>query len=463
MALAEILAHKREEIAQRKRSRPLDTFERSITRSDRSLRDALAEESTGFILECKRSSPSLGRIRSDFDLESIAGSYAPFASAVSVLTDERYFEGELAFVQRVRDVVDVPVVLKDFVVDRYQVFEARAHGADAVLLMLSVLDDQQCRSALEAATSLGMDAIVEVHDEEELKRAIAIEAPIIGINNRNLIDLTIDLDTTQRLAPRVPDNRLVICESGIRSHHDVLSVRHQVDAFLVGSSLMRQENLDVACRELIFGPVKVCGVTDPADAQCAWRHGATYGGLIFADESPRCVTMDRAREVRSTAPLNWVGVFVNETIVTVAERAAELDLFAVQLHGDEGADYMAELRTVLPSSCAVWKAQRVGDASSVDASGSQTADRLLLDTYSRNERGGTGRRFDWGRIDDYGPRDRIVLSGGLAPDNIASADRERCAALDVNSGVESSAGRKDAAKVEQLFHELRGYCERGKR
>ena len=315
MALAEIIAHKRLEVAARKRRRP--RFD-DITPSDRSFVDALRAPRTGFICECKKASPSQGVIRPDFDPAAIARSYAPLADAISVLTDEKYFEGSFDILRAVRANAGVPVLCKDFVVDPYQIDEARHHGADAILLMCSVLDQEALLTCLQHTREIGIGALVEVHDRQELDRALDAGAEVIGINNRNLRTLEVDLSSSHELAPLVPADRLRICESGIDSHADVRAIRDQVDAFLIGTSLMKRADLDMAIREIIFGRVKICGLT--ADSG-AYEHGATHGGVVLWPGSKRALTLPEAAAVCATAPLRWVGVFVNAAIDEVATRS----------------------------------------------------------------------------------------------------------------------------------------------
>ena len=453
MALDDILRHKRAEVGERKGEHPESTFG-ALEPSDRSLEEALRHKPTGFILEHKRASPSRGPIRPGSEPGQVARIYAPYADAVSVLTDHRFFGGSQEHLGVVRDVVSVPVLCKDFVVDPYQVAEARHNGADAILLMLSVLDDAGFGACFNRATELGMDALVEVHDEREIDRALELGARIIGINNRNLRTLEIDLSVTERLAGRVPADIVVVCESGIGSHHDVVRLREHADAFLVGSALMASPSIDRACRQLIFGEVKICGLTREQDARAAYRAGATFGGLIFAPSSPRQVNEDVALTVSKAAHLSWVGVFVNEQPKRVADLAAKLKLAAVQLHGNEGNSTIAELRSLLPPGCEIWKALPVREQLP-DLDGYE-ADRFLLDTYSSRGSGGTGRSFDWSVIDRITDRQRIVLAGGLSPTNIGRADRLSVGVLDVSSGVENEPGLKSDTLLEQLFEALRG-------
>jgi indole-3-glycerol phosphate synthase / phosphoribosylanthranilate isomerase len=455
MALPELVAWSREALAERMQAAPLDTFRAGLEPSDRSLEQALLVPRTGFILECKRASPSRGLLRQDFDPAAHAADYAWAADAISVITCQRGFQGRLDYLGQVRAAVDVPVLCKDFVVDPYQVYEARRHGADAILLMLAVLDDAGYRACRAAADEVGLDALTEVHDEAELERALALDARVIGVNNRDLKTLTLDLTTTERLAPRVPADRVCVTESGVFSHQDVLRLRGLADAFLVGSSLMERADLPRATRELVTGRFKVCGLTRPDDARAAWAAGATWGGLILADESPRRVDETRAAEVRAAEPgLRWVGVFVNERPSEVARLAATLGLSAVQLHGEEDQLYVGGLRRLLPADCAVWKAWRVGDR--IPRLGETGADRLVLDARAPGARGGTGQRFDWSLLDGHPERDQLVLAGGLSPDNAAEADGQGTWALDVNSGVEDAPGIKNGAKLRAFAAALRG-------
>ena len=451
--LDEIVAKKRADVAERMAARPLGSYADGLVPSRRSFADALARKGTSFILECKKASPSKGLIRPDFDIDKIAHAYAPFADAVSVLTDEPYFQGSFGNIPRVSEITGRPILCKDFVVSPYQIYEARLHGADAVLLMLSVLDNADYAACALAAEHLSMDVLTEVHDEEELERAVALGAKIVGINNRDLKTLKVDLGTTRRLAPKVPAGRIVVCESGIRERADVDVLAGYVDAFLIGGSLMEEERLDLAVRRLIFGRVKICGLSSPADALAAYEAGASYGGLIFAGESPRRVDECTARAVAECTSLPLVGVFVNENVESVSRLARDLGLAAVQLHGDEDAEYIKQIRRLLPDACEIWKSLPVcGSLPDLP----QGADRLLPDTHDASMRGGTGRVFDWGVLDECADRSRIVLAGGIGPENVQAAAALGCFAIDVNSGVESVHGKKDHEKIAKLFDTMRG-------
>ena len=255
--LDEIVAHKRIEVAQAMRAVPADAMRaRAEGRGEptRGFRAALrAAPRPRVVAELKRRSPSRGEIRPDFDPVGCAKAYADAgAAALSVLTDARWFGGDLALLEAVRGAVSIPLLRKDFVVDAYQVDEARAHGADAVLLIARVLAPTALRALRERAAGLGLDALVEVHDEAEADAALAAGADLVGINNRDLATFETNLAVTERLAPRLAGSGVVLVgESGIFTHDDVRRLEAAgVDAVLVGEALMRAPDVGRALTEL---------------------------------------------------------------------------------------------------------------------------------------------------------------------------------------------------------------------
>ena len=409
----------------------------------RSLRASLARPGTRFIMEVKRASPS-GH-RSAVSVAAAVAAYAPVADAISVLTDGADCGGSLDDLAFVRARFDGPILAKDFIVDVAQVSEARAHGADAVLVMMSVLEDATAAVVLAEAKRLGMDAIVEVHDERELERALGLGAGIVGINNRDLKTLSTDLAVTERLAPLVPSDVLVISESGISSRADVARLAPIADAFLVGSALMAANNVVDAARALVHGRVKLCGITRAADVDLAARSGATHVGMIFVSGTPRAVTLDQARALAATANghgLKTVGVFRDAPIGEIASTARALDLDVVQLHGSEDP---GEVREALGEGVEVWAVCADGAAARVGA------DRSLFDTG----RGGTGKAFDWSLIEGRDDLASGFLAGGIGPANAGAAARVGAYGLDVSSAVEARPGEKDVIKVKALFDALR--------
>jgi indole-3-glycerol phosphate synthase len=258
-ALVEICARKREHVASLKVRRPLAAVLDAARRAPAprgfaaSLGRARAQGRYGLIAEIKKASPSAGLIRPDFDPAVLARAYERAgASCLSVLTDAPYFQGADEHLAAARGAVDLPVLRKDFMVDPYQIPESRAVGADCVLLVLAVLDDALARELEEIAMSHGMDVLIEVHDEAELDRALALKSRLIGINNRDLRTLTTDTATTRRLAPRVPADRIAVSESGLKTGDDLAAMRRSgVDCFLVGESLMRERDVEAATRALL--------------------------------------------------------------------------------------------------------------------------------------------------------------------------------------------------------------------
>lgn len=448
--LAKIVADKAIWVEARKAQQPLASFQNDIVPSERHFYDALRGARTAFILECKKSSPSKGVIRDDFDPARIAEVYKPHASAISVLTDEKYFQGSFDFLPIVSQIAPQPVLCKDFIIDAYQIYLARFYQADACLLMLSVLDDEQYRQLAAVAHSLNMGVLTEVSNEEELERAIALEAKVVGINNRDLRDLSIDLDRTRQLAPRLGAGVTVISESGINNYAQVRELSHFASGFLIGSALMGQDDLNAAVRSVLLGENKVCGLTRPEDASAAYEAGAIFGGLIFAASSPRVVTPEQAQAVMAGAPLRYVGVFRDNPIQDVTTLAETLSLSAVQLHGSEDQSYINTLRAALPESVAIWKALSV--AHSLPVRDLHYVDRYVFD----NGQGGSGQRFDWSLLKGQ-DLDNVLLAGGLAADNCVEAAKLGCRGLDFNSGVESAPGIKDSNKLAAVFKTLRAY------
>ncbi|MCZ4058512.1 bifunctional indole-3-glycerol-phosphate synthase TrpC/phosphoribosylanthranilate isomerase TrpF [Pantoea sp. LMR881] len=434
----------------RKQQQPLADFQHSVEPATRSFYDALQGARTAFILECKKASPSKGLIRKDFDPAAIAGVYRHYASAVSVLTDEKYFQGDFAFLPIVSAAITQPVLCKDFIIDPYQIYLARHYQADAILLMLSVLNDEQYRQLAAVAHSLKMGVLTEISNEEELERAIALEAKVVGINNRDLRDMSIDLNRTRQLAPRLSHGVTVISESGINSYADIRELSHFANGFLIGSALMEEADLQSAVRRVTLGSNKICGLTRAEDARAAYEAGAIFGGLIFVKYSPRYLSDENANAVMTGAPLSYVGVYRNAAISDVVTQATALNLCAVQLHGDEDPAYVADLRQALPAQIQIWKALRIEGA--LPERNWPHVDRYVFD----NGNGGTGQRFDWSLLQGQTLSD-VLLAGGLGADNCVEAAQLGCAGLDFNSGVESAPGIKDASKIAAVFKTLRAY------
>ena len=448
--LGEIAAAKKAELASRFAGVSLDALRAGAKPTQLSLVEAIARPGASFILEIKKASPSAGAIRSDIDPAVVARGYCGIADALSVLTDHRFFGGSTEDLSAARGAFDGPILAKDFFMDKRQVVEARIAGANAVLVMLSLLDDTGARAIIAEARLHNMDVLVEVHDQAEMRRALALGALLIGINNRDLRDLTIDLSTTERLASLAPD-RLLVAESGINTRDDIDRLAPRTNGFLVGTSLMRSPNPAEIARKLVFGRVKLCGLNRLEDVNAG--RAATFAGFVFVPGSPRHMTAGQAAPLAGQARrlgMLPVGVFRHAPPAIVSEIATLLNLHAVQLHGGEDAEYARGLRRLLPGACEIWTAVSVGREPLTRKDG----DRLVFDNGS----GGSGRSFDWSRVARHARLQDAVIAGGIGPRNARSARALGGYAIDVGSAVDAVPGVKSPHKIAALFDALRPAC-----
>ncbi|MUU41134.1 bifunctional indole-3-glycerol-phosphate synthase TrpC/phosphoribosylanthranilate isomerase TrpF [Helicobacter pylori] len=432
------------------------TLPANINPSDRDFKKALLEKKTSFILECKKASPSKGLIRKDFDLLKITKTYEKFASCISVLADSKHFLGSYENIKIVSQHSTKPILCKDFIIDAFQIKLARMMGANAVLLMLSVLDDKNYLELFNLAKSLNMSVLTEVSNQQEIKRLLKLQYDIIGINNRDLHTLKTDIFHTLKLRPLLPKDALIISESGIYSHAQIKALAPYVNGFLVGSSLMKEKDLKKACAKLILGENKVCGLTRIKDAKAVYKNHFIYGGLIFEKSSPRYIKPKEALKItKAVKKLDFVGVFVKDSvkkIQKIAKIVKKLDLKAVQLYG-YSPKKIAQLKKSLPKTCAIWQVVSVADSKDLTPK-AKGASLILYDTKG-DKMGGNGVSFDWEILENV--KTPFMLAGGLNLDNIQKALKIKALGLDFNSGLEISPGIKNKDKIKQLARMLREY------
>ena len=478
--LERIVAATRAELAERQARTPLETLraQAATAPAPRDFAAALRPHPAGparLIAEVKRASPSKGLLAERFDPVAQATAYAAGgAAAISVLTEPRYFLGALEHLSAVRAAVDVPVLRKDFLLDPYQVYEARAAGADAALLILALLDDALAADLLGLIRSLGMEALVEAHNAAEVERAVRLGASVIGVNARDLRTFSVDTAASLRLRALVPRDRIFIAESGVTSWRDVAQARAWgADAALVGEALMRAADPIAMTRALVTAPggatsalfggagqpfVKICGLARVEEAQAAARFGADAIGLNFAPMAPdhRRVSVEQAAQIAASAgDALPVGVFVNPGARQAAEIASRVGLGAIQLSGGESPQRCAQVAAAsgLPVIKAV-RLRREADLASLDDYIGAGA-TLLLDTPTPGLYGGAGETGDWSLARQVAERWPVILAGGLTPANVTAAIAEVAPrGVDVSSGVETGRA-KDIGKIQAFIEQAR--------
>ena len=428
---------------------------------------ALRQQDFNFICEVKKASPSKGIIAEHFPYLDIAKEYeVAGAAAISVLTEPDFFKGDKKYLQEIASTVKIPVLRKDFIIDEYQIYQAKVWGASAILLICACLDVPTLTKFRELADSLGLSSLVEAHDENEVQMAIDCGARIIGVNNRNLKDFTVDVQNSVRLRNLVQDDVIFVSESGLETPEDIQVLRdNNIGVALMGETFMRSPN-KVEKLAYLYGPtyytpkVKICGISKVETISAVVDAKPDYMGLVFAP-SKRQVTVDQAKtlveelhrgyaqkygsdtEHDKNDTIKTVGVFVNETVDNLVTIANEANLDAVQLHGDEDETFIQSLKE--RTNVEVWKAIQIRTAADTEKWIDSSADMLLFDAYHKDERGGTGEVFDWSSLDAF--ERPFMLAGGIDSTNVARAIRTvRPYGIDISSGIETN-GMKDDKKI----------------
>ena len=442
---------------------------------------ALRQQDFNFICEVKKASPSKGIIAEHFPYLDIAKEYeVAGAAAISVLTEPDFFKGDKKYLQEIANTVKIPVLRKEFIIDEYQIYQAKVWGASAILLICACLDVPTLTKFRELADSLGLSSLVEAHDEHEVQMAIDCGARIIGVNNRNLKDFTVDVQNSVRLRNLVEDDVIFVSESGLETPEDIQVLRdNNIGVALMGETFMRSPNkiekLAYLYGSTYYTPkVKMCGISKVETIPAVVDAKPDYMGLVFAP-SKRQVTVDQAKtlveelhkqyanrynrdaEQYSNQTLihqefiKTVGIFVNETLDNLVTIATEVNLDAVQLHGDEDEAFIQSLKE--RTNVEVWKAVQIRSAADAEAWIDSSADMLLFDAYHKDERGGTGEVFDWSCLDEF--ERPFMLAGGIDSTNVARAIRTvRPYGIDISSGIETE-GVKDDEKIKAFTNIVR--------
>jgi len=436
---------------------------------------ALRQQDFNFICEVKKASPSKGIIAEHFPYLDIAKEYeVAGAAAISVLTEPGFFKGDKKYLQEIASTVKIPVLRKDFIIDEYQIYQAKVWGASAILLICACLDVPTLTKFRELADSLGLSSLVEAHDEHEVQMAINCGARIIGVNNRNLKDFTVDVQNSVRLRNLVQDDVIFVSESGLETPEDIQVLRdNNIGVALMGETFMRSPN-KVEKLAYLYGStyytpkVKMCGISKVETIPAVVEAKPDYMGLVFAP-SKRQVTVDQAKtlveelhkqytkrynngaEQSNNDEIKTVGVFVNETLDNLVSIATEANLDVVQLHGDEDEAFIQSLKE--RTNVEVWKAVQIRSAADAEAWIDSRADMLLFDAYHKDERGGTGEVFDWPCLDEF--ERPFMLAGGIDSTNVARAIRTvRPYGIDISSGIETD-GVKDDEKIKAFTNIVR--------
>ena len=436
---------------------------------------ALRQQDFNFICEVKKASPSKGIIAEDFPYLDIAKEYeVAGAAAISVLTEPDFFKGDKKYLQEIASTVKIPVLRKDFIIDEYQIYQAKVWGASAILLICACLDMPTLTKFRELADSLGLSSLVEAHDEHEVQMAIDCGARIIGVNNRNLKDFTVDVQNSVRLRNLVQDDVIFVSESGLETPEDIQVLRdNNIGVALMGETFMRSPN-KVEKLAYLYGStyytpkVKMCGISKVETIPAVVEAKPDYMGLVFAP-SKRQVTVDQAKtlveelhkqytkrynngaEQSNNDEIKTVGVFVNETLDNLVTIAKGINLDVVQLHGDEDEAFIQSLKG--RTNVEIWKAVQIRSAADAEAWIDSSADMLLFDAYHKDERGGTGEVFDWSCLDEF--ERPFMLAGGIDSTNVARAIRTvRPYGIDISSGIETE-GVKDDEKIKAFTNIVR--------
>ncbi|MFA5763340.1 MAG: bifunctional indole-3-glycerol-phosphate synthase TrpC/phosphoribosylanthranilate isomerase TrpF [archaeon] len=444
--LDEIVANKKIEIIEAKKKLPLEQLQKNLAKSNSDFLSALKGKNN-IICELKFNAPSSGKTKSTKSLGEIIELYDTYASAISVLTDQKYFSGNLEYIKEAKKHTKLPILRKDFIIDPYQIYEARYYGADAILLIASLLSKEEINNFLKIANELGMDALVEVREEDELTKVLGTNAKIIGINNRNLKTFTLNLDQTKILKEKIPSDKIVVSESGIYTKEEILDL--DTNAVLIGTSLMNASDMQKTLCDLHKTKLKICGITNLEDAQMCVKQNVDLLGFNFYKNSKRYITPEIASEIILQLPntVQSVGVFVNATQEEIETIVNKTGIDFIQLHGDENQDFVNKLSQKFEDK--VIKVFKIKNK--VESFDTLTYAKMF-DTFTP-EFGGSGKEFDLKVISKE--KGKIFIAGGINVNNVKKVLELKPYCIDVCSGSEIEPGKKDENKVTELVEMIK--------
>lgn len=438
--LQKIITNKQIEVEQRKQSHPIKNVRPSV----RNFTAAINNTTLSLIAEVKKVSPSEGIIyKNKFNPVQIAKKYERNgASAISVLCDREFFHGDLNHLKKIaKNTFRAPILCKDFIIDEYQIYEARKNGADAILLIASILTKEQIRRFLKITDGLKMAAICEVHNLFELKKVLNTSAKIIGINNRDLNTFKTDISITLELIKHIPKDRLIVSESGFHSKQDVDKVSGQVNAILVGTALMKDKKIN----EFTGKKLKICGIKTVKQAKFCERVGVDFIGLNFVATSKRFISQEKAVSICKAAKnIATVGVFRNHSIAEVNKIAKRLNLDYIQLSGNESVSFVKKCCKPVIKAISVSESNDLKKASEY----APYVTYVLLDSPIP----GSGKTIDVSLKNINHP---FLLAGGISPKNVKNLIRKtNPIGIDIASGVEKN-GEIDFQKVILIINQLK--------
>jgi len=451
--LSHIIEKKRNDLREQKRKLPINELKKELSKnkSVSNFRDKLIETSSSYIsiiAEIKLASPTIPFLGSESEIVQRAITYEKAGvDGLSIITEKHYFKGSTAFIPQLKSKIPIPILQKDFVVDPYQIYEAKAIGSDAILLIARIVEKDTLQKFVRLSLTLGIEPVVEINDKEDLEKAVSTDTSFIAVNARDLRTFTVDVSKACRLLKKIPDTFIKLGFSGISSSDEVRKYKTSgVKGVLVGTKLMKALNADnfiKSLRNMNDIKVKICGIQTVEAAFGAIDAGSDYLGFSFVPTSKRYIEPEKALKIieKIRGKIKIVGVFQNEDIKIVRKIAALLNLDYVQLHGHEDSGYVKRL-----------KYRVIKVIASSDEITRYDVDYFLFDRVQQGKGEMVG--VDMARtVSDALP---IFFAGGLSPQNVASVVKKvKPFAVDVAGGVETN-GIKDFEKMREFIKNVKG-------